>query len=317
MKKILLTGASGLLGRAIQRQSVRHADLDIFAISTNNLNLLDEDAVRIFFNKNTFDLVIHCAAKCVGLEKNTNSPMSLMLDNMHIDRNVILNTYNNGIKHMLYMGSSSVYPFGYADKPMKETDMFSGPPPLENEGYAYSKIIGGKMCEMINANNATFHYKTFLLCNLYGTEHKYEYTDKHLTTAPMAKIIASRNNGEKITIWGDGFNRREMLYVDDLALYILYIVENNMIDTLPTYLNVGANVDYSINEYYEQVAKIFGYDEGFIHDYSKPVGVRRRLMDSSLAVKKYGWSPSTTLEDGIKHIYQYMVLNNKYMNRGL
>jgi GDP-L-fucose synthase len=305
---VLLTGAGGLLGSAIQRVASKFADLEIVLVTRKDVDLLDLAAVREFYATCLpIDTVIHCAAVCSGLEANIASPTSLLYDNIVIDRNTIVTADSFNISNLLYMNSSSIYPFGIYDKAMKEKDLLTGPPSPENYGYAYAKIIGGEVCRQItNSSRGTRYYKSIVIASLYGPCHKYEGTDAHFVVAPITKIRQAMESGSgSVGIWGDGSNRRELVYVDDFAEYLLYLCSSHLVEIIPQYLNVGINKDYSVTDYYEAVAKVFGYTGNFIYDTTKPSGCKHRLLDSTLALERYQWFPKTSLNEGINKIYSY------------
>jgi len=172
-----------------------------------------------------------------------------------------------------------------------------------NEGYAIAKITSTRLCEYINKEDSDFLYKTVIPCNLYGKYDKFDPKHSHMLPAVIQKIDeAKKNNQKTLDIWGDGTARREFMYAEDLADFVYYALDN--FDEMPQNINVGLGHDYTINEYYEAISKVIGYQGDFLHDLSKPIGMKQKLIDDT-KLKEFGWKHKTSLNEGIEKIYEY------------
>jgi GDP-L-fucose synthase len=298
--KILLTGGSGMLGKAILRLGpIITPDLEIIAPTRNELNLLDPVVVRHYFAANSFDAVIHTAAKVGGIKANMSDPIGFMSENILMSMHTIEHAHRAGIQNFINLGSSCMYPRNHRN-PLVEEDILAAPLEPTNEGYAIAKIAASRLCSYISAQHGVA-YKTLIPCNLYGTNDNFDMEQGHMIAASMMKIhMAHRNGDSDVEIWGDGTVRREFLYVDDLAKFILSNVGN--IHQFPADLNVGLGYDYTVNEYYQAIAEVIGFKGNFVHNLDAPVGMTHKLMDITKA-ETFGWSPDTILQDGLKETY--------------
>jgi GDP-L-fucose synthase len=302
--KVLLTGGAGMMGQAIQRLAPSLApSWSIHAPTRQALNLQDRLAVATYMQKNSFDLVVHAAAKVGGIKANMADPVGFMADNMAINLNVIEEARKSGVPKFIFMGSSCMYPRNHRN-PLVEDDILQAPLEPTNEGYALSKIAGTRLCDYISAQYG-LAYKTFIPCNLYGLNDHFDPINGHLVSAVILKIHTAMENGDtNVEIWGDGTARREFMFVDDIAEFIL-TCPNRLAD-MPACLNTGLGIDYSVNDYYQNIAGIVGYQGTFTHNLNAPTGMQQKLMDSSKA-KPYGWNPKTSLLDGLKQTYDYFL----------
>jgi GDP-L-fucose synthase len=300
--KVFLTGAGGMLGRSIVRVAATHRpDLHLITPSRDDLDLTDQQETARFFRETSIDAVIHAAARVGGIQANIRSPADFYIQNTLINTNVIDSAYRYGVEHLINIGSSCMYPKDFGEV-LKASDLLAGPLEPTNEAYALSKITAAKYCEYLS-NQYGKAFRTLLPSNLYGPHDDFSPERSHLVAAVIAKVVDAKTNGrETVTIWGDGSARREFLYVDDLARFIVDKIGEEA--ALPLYLNVGAGVDHTVNEYHHLAADIIGYDGGFVHDLKRPVGMKRKLLDSSLA-QKHGWQATTTLRDGIAKTYAF------------
>lgn len=303
--KILLTGGSGMVGRNI----LEHEHLNchkIIAPTSKDLNLLDPESIKNFLKAEKPELVIHAAGKVGGIQANINNPISFLLDNLKMGTDLIYSSFNIGIPYFINIASSCMYP-KEASNPLSEEMILSGKLEPTNEGYALAKTISTRLCEYISNEDRSMVYRTIIPCNLYGRFDKFNPKHSHLLSAIIKKIHDAKKNGDqKVSIWGDGSARREFMYCRDLVDFIFFSIEN--INKMPQNTNVGIGHDYSITEYYRTVAKVIGYEGEFNYDISKPVGMKKKLVDVT-KIRKMGWKNKTSLEDGIKETYNFFMEN--------
>lgn len=299
--KIFLTGGTGMVGQAILRLSKQHPTLSIFAPTRQQLNLLDRADVRSYLAQENFDAVIHCAAKVGGIKANISDPIGFTVENTLISTHVIEESRRAGIQNLINLGSSCMYPRDYRN-PLREEDVLAAPLEPTNEGYALAKITAAKLCQYISEQHV-YAYRTFIPCNLYGVGDKFDLENGHMIAAAIVKIYnAVQNNHSDVEIWGDGSARREFLYVDDLAKFILQSIPN--LKEMPPFLNMGLGRDYTVKEYFEIIAESAGFAGKFIHKLDAPVGMAHKLMDITKA-QSFGWNPETPVGHGIDTVYKY------------
>ncbi|MGA7506914.1 MAG: GDP-L-fucose synthase [Erwinia billingiae] len=301
--KILLTGARGMVGRNILEHT-KSRDFEFLSPSSTELNLLDTSDVNEFLTQHKPDFVIHAAGVVGGIQANIKNPVKFLVDNMLMGINLITAARDNNIKKLLNLGSSCMYPRGI-DSALDESLILKGELEPTNEGYALAKIAAARLCEFIVRENPELSYKTAIPCNLYGKYDKFDINNSHMIPAVIRKLSNAVEEGVmNIDLWGDGEARREFMYAEDLADFVYYAIGN--FSRMPQNLNVGLGHDHTINDYYRAVASVVGYEGAFEHDLSKPVGMRRKLMDSSQLVQ-FGWQSKTDLITGIAKTYQYFV----------
>ncbi len=304
---VLVTGGSGMVGKNFL-EICNSTAMNIIAPTRSEMDLFNYNSTYNYILENKPDIIIHLAARVGGISANITSPVEFLIDNFDINRNLILAAKNANVKKILNIGSSCMYPVN-AMNPLTEDILMSGKLEPTNEGYALSKIFSLKLCNMISKNNPSFIYKTIIPCNLFGKYDNFNENTSHLLPAIIEKThMAIMNRKKHITIWGDGHSRREFLYVYDFVDFLLNAI--NIFDDLPRYMNVGTGYDLSINEYYELVAEVIGYDGGFKHDLSKPVGMKKKLVDITNQ-KKMNWMPKTDIDIAIKETYKFYLNDNK------
>ncbi|WP_026195418.1 NAD-dependent epimerase/dehydratase family protein [Mariprofundus ferrooxydans] len=299
--KVLLTGSGGMVGQnVLEHPSMR--DFDVIAPRSSSLNLLDFSAVQLFLEEHKPDVVIHAAGKVGGIQANVREPVGFLVDNLDMGRNIVLASRQAGVKRLLNLGSSCMYPRNHSE-PLREELVLKGELEPTNEGYALAKVVTARLCDYIVREDASFQYKTLIPCNLYGRFDKFDPSHSHLIPAIIHKIhVARENNDSSVEIWGDGSARREFMYAGDLADAVVHALR--AFDALPAYMNVGLGHDYSINEYYQVVAEVMGYRGEFVHDLSKPVGMARKLV-SIERQQAWGWSARHDLRSGIEKTYSF------------
>lgn len=277
-------------------------EYEVLAPRSWELDLRDTEAVKCYLDKHQPDMVIHAAGKVGGIQANIREPISFLADNLEIGRNIVLASCRAGVKRLINLGSSCMYPKNHSE-PLREEMILTGELEPTNEGYALAKIVTARLCDYITREDSTFQYKTLIPCNIYGRFDKFDPVHSHLLPAIIHKIYCAKENGEDfVGIWGDGFARREFMFGGDLADAIVHAVET--FDEWPAYMNIGLGHDYSINEYYQVAAKVLGYSGAFQHDLTKPVGMARKLV-SIERQECWGWKPQHSLEEGVEQTYRY------------
>jgi len=301
--RILITGSTGMVGKNL----LEHPDIkkfDVLFPLSRQLNLLDNNTVYDYLISNKPDIIIHAAGKVGGIQANMENLSTFLTENLNMGINLVMSAKKAGIKKFLNLGSSCMYP-RKAQNPINEDSIFKGEFEPTNEGYAIAKTTVARLCDYISREDPSFQYKTLIPCNLYGRWDKFNPTHSHLLPAIVKKLHEAKINGsDLVEIWGSGTVRREALYAGDLADCILYSIQN--FESVPTYMNVGSGFDLTINEYYEIMGKVIGYTGKFIHDLSKPEGIKQKLTDIS-KLNEFGWKHKTSLEEGTKKTYEFYV----------
>ena len=307
--KVLLTGGRGMVGKNILEHSSAR-DFDFLAPTSAELDLRDFAKTQDYFSKHAPDFVIHTAGLVGGIQANMARPVDFLVENLDLGRNVIMASRTAGVKKLLNLSSSCMYPRN-AENPLREDLILKGELEPTNEGYALAKIFALRLCEYLHKEDASLQYKTFIPCNLYGRFDKFDPKHSHLIPAIIHKVhLAKVNNEKTVEIWGDGTARREFMYVGDLADAILRAISN--FEDVPSLMNIGLGFDHSINEYYETVAKVVDWHGEFVHDLTRPVGMKQKLV-SVERQKKWGWLAATPLEEGISKAYDfYLKVSNEF-----
>ena len=298
---VLLTGGSGMVGRNILAHS-KSSKWNIISPSSMEMDLTSYDSTLNYIKKIRPDIIIHAAGKVGGISANLSYPVDFLVTNLDLGRNIILAAREAGVKKMINLGSSCMYPRN-APNPLSEELILQGELEPTNEGYALAKIIAARLCSYINNEDSKFQYKTMIPCNLYGPYDKFEPGHSHLIPAIIHKTRqAIKNEETEIEIWGDGNARREFMHADDAADAIFYALTN--FEEMPFLLNIGVGYDYSVNEFYSTAAEIMNYQGKFIHNLHKPVGMKQK----SVSIEKqteWGWKPKTSLIQGVQSTYDY------------
>lgn len=299
--KILLTGAGGMVGKNFLEHPAMNT-FEVLAPRSKELDLRDFSAVQAYLDKHRPDLIIHAAGKVGGIQANMREPVGFLLENLDMGRNLVWASRQTGIKRLINLGSSCMYPRNH-NEPLSEELVLKGELEPTNEGYALAKVVTARLCEYISREDASFQYKTLIPCNLYGRHDKFDPAHSHLIPAIIHKVHQAKVAGDgQVEVWGDGTARREFMYAGDLADVLVRAVKE--FDTLPKMMNVGLGRDYSINEYYQATADVMGYRGTFIHDLTKPVGMARKLVNIERQ-QAWGWSAQDTLRTGIEKTYEF------------
>ena len=302
--KIYVAGHKGMVGSAIVRALNKEGYSNIVTRTHEELNLIRQDEVEAFFEKEKPEIVVLAAAKVGGIVANESALADFMYDNMMLEMNVIHAAWKNSCRKLLFLGSSCIYP-RLAPQPMPESCLLTGELEKTNEAYALAKISGLKYCEFLNRQYGT-DYISVMPTNLYGPNDNYHPTHSHVLPALIRRFHEAKEAGlESVTCWGDGSPLREFLYVDDLADLCVFLLNNYSGNET---VNAGTGKELTIKELTEIVARVVGYTGKIEWDPSKPNGTPRKLLDVSKA-KALGWTYKTELEDGIKLAYEDF-LNN-------
>ena len=284
---------------------------EIITKDRNDLDLLNQDQVRTFFENNRFDQVYLAAAKVGGIFANNAYPAEFIYQNLMIQINIIHNSFMSGVKKLLFLGSSCIYP-KEVKQPINEDDLLTGKLEPTNEPYAIAKIAGIKMCESYNRQYANSHdidYRSIMPTNLYGPGDNYHPENSHVIPGLIHRFHKAKiENLPSVTIWGTGSARREFLYVDDMAVAAIQIMNlekkifDNYSSPICSHINVGTGEDLSIKELAVMIKEVVGFKGDIIFDKSKPDGSPRKLLNIK-KIKDIGFSPKTTLNDGLKKTY--------------
>jgi GDP-L-fucose synthase len=296
--KIYVAGHRGMVGSAIVRKLQADGYTNIITRYKKELDLRRQDTVEKFFAEEKPEYVFLAAAKVGGILANSTYPADFMYDNMMIEMNVIKAAYDNGVKKLMFLGSSCIYP-RLAPQPMQESCLLSSALEKTNEAYALAKISGLKYCEYLNRQYGT-DYISVMPTNLYGPNDNYHPENSHVLPALIRRFHEAKETGAKtVTIWGTGTPLREFLYVDDLADACVFLM--NTYSGNET-VNLGIGKEITISELAATVKKVVGYEGEIIYDTSKPDGTPRKLLDVS-KLERLGWKYKTELEEGIKLSY--------------
>ena len=275
---------------------------EILAPARKEMDLSHWDSTLGYLQKNKPEMVIHCAGRVGGIQANMAHPVEFLIENIDITRNLIKAAQNVGVKKLINMASSCVYPRGF-ETPLTEDLILKGELEPTNEGYAIAKIFALRLCQYIHREDQNFQYKTLVPCNLYGPYDKFDPKISHLLPSIILKIDrAIREKREQVEIWGDGEARREFMYVGDLVDCVKKAITD--FESLPDVMNVGLGKDWTINEYYKAVSEVMEYNGKFKHDLSKPTGMKRKLVDVSKA-RAWGWQSEISLSQGISNTLKY------------
>jgi GDP-L-fucose synthase len=302
--KIFVAGHRGMVGSALIRRLEAEGFKNLLTRDRSQLDLVDESAVLKFFADEQPAVVLVAAAKVGGIKANNDFPVEFLLENLRIQNNVIRSAYESGVRKLLFLGSSCIYP-KFAPQPIPETALLTGPLEPTNEAYAIAKIAGIKLCQAY----AREYGRTFISAmptNLYGANDNFDLETSHVLAALIRKAHeAKARKDQKLIVWGTGQPRREFLHVDDLASACLLLLDKY---DSPDIVNVGFGEDISIRELAELICEVVGFDGELAWDTSKPDGTPRKLLDVS-KLCALGWQPAISLRDGIARTYEWFRAN--------
>ena len=310
--KIYVAGHRGMVGSAIVRELQRQGQTNIVTRTHAELDLTDQTSVRSFFENEKPDQVYMAAAKVGGIHANNSYPAEFIYENLMVQANVIHQAWRTGVRKLLFLGSSCIYP-KLAPQPMREDALLTGPLEPTNEPYAIAKIAGIKLCESYNRQYGASHgvdYRSVMPTNLYGSGDTYHPENSHVIPALIRRFHEAKvNNTPTVTIWGTGTPRREFLYVDDMAEASVHVMNLSKpqydAHTQPrlSHLNVGCGQDVTIRALAELIGTVVGFAGKINFDTSKPDGTPRKLMDSS-RINALGWHARVRLEEGLTRAYR-------------
>lgn len=301
--KIYIAGHRGLVGSSLHRKLLSNGFYNILTRTHKELDLTNQQAVNSFFEENRPEYVFLAAAKVGGILANNTYPAEFIYQNLMIEANVIHAAYKNGVRKLLFLGSSCIYP-KFAPQPMKEEYFLTGILEETNEAYAIAKIAGIRMCKHYNQQYGT-NFISVMPTNLYGPNDNFDLTTSHVLPALIRKFHeAKQHNDPYVTVWGTGSPRREFMHVDDLAEACVYLMENCDVKVIGDFVNIGVGEDHTIRELAELIADVIGYEGMIVFDTTKPDGTPRKLLDVG-RLHQLGWSASISLHHGIRHVYEW------------
>ena len=313
--KIFLVGHNGMVGSSLYSFFKKQNFQKIITINRKKLNLCDIKKVDKFIKKSKPDIIINCAGRVGGIWANSHYPVEFLDENILIQMNLIKTAYKYKIKHVINLGSSCIYP-KKSKQPIKEEYLLSGPLEKTNEAYAIAKIVGLKACEYFNNQYGT-SYLTVMPCNLFGPNDNFDLKNSHFIPALIKKFIQSKKSKKKeVEIWGSGRPKREIMYVDDIASAIFFIIKKKIFKDkfLINYLkkesviNVGSDTEYSIKKIAQIIAKTTNSKSKLRFNKKYPDGTPRKILDNRV-IKKLGWRPKVSLTEGLNKTLDWYYKN--------
>lgn len=310
---VFVAGHRGMVGSAICRQLSANPAINVITASRTELDLVSQTAVETFFQKHDIDQVYLAAAKVGGIWANNEYPAEFIYENLMIQNNIIHSAYRAGVKKLLFLGSSCIYP-KLAEQPMQECALLTGTLEPTNEPYAIAKIAGIKMCESYNRQYGV-DYRSVMPTNLYGENDNFHPENSHVIPALMRRFHEAKLAGDaEVVVWGTGKPMREFLHVDDMAAASVFVMNADTqiyqanTETMLSHLNVGTGEDCTIAEMALTMAEVIGFEGKVVFDSTKPDGTPRKLMDVS-KLNSLGWKHSISLSDGLAMTYQWFLEN--------
>ena len=301
-RSVYVAGHKGLVGSALLRHLQKNGYRNILVRTRQELDLRQSDAVRNFFSQAKPEAVVVAAAKVGGIKANSDYPVEFLLENLQIQNNLIAASFEFGVKKLLFLGSSCVYP-KLAPQPIREESLLAGPLEPTNEPYAIAKIAGIKLCQAY-AQQYGMDFICAMPTNIYGPGDNFDLEKSHVLAALIRKVHEAKlRNQREVTIWGTGTPRREFLHADDLADALGFLLENYDSSEI---INVGCGEDLTIRELVEIVARVIGFEIDLVFDTTKPDGTPRKLLDTT-RLQALGWKPQISLNDGIRQTYQWFL----------
>jgi GDP-L-fucose synthase len=302
--KIFVAGYRGLVGSAVIRRLEEKGFNNLPKRDRSQLNFDDESAVEKFFLDEKPAIVVVAAARVGGIKANNDFPVEFLLENLRIQNNIIHAAHKAGVRKLLFLGSSCIYP-RLAPQPIPETALLSGPLEPTNEAYAITKIAGIKLCQAFSREYGA-NFISAMPTNLYGPNDNFDLETSHVLAALLRKAHQAKTSGAReLVVWGSGKPRREFLHVDDLASACLFLLEHY---DSPEIINVGCGEDISIRELAELICDVVGFDGELVWDATKPDGTPRKLLDVT-KLNNLGWRATIPIRDGIVRTYDWFSKN--------
>jgi GDP-L-fucose synthase len=296
---VFVAGHRGMVGGALVRALEKKGDTRVITATRGELDLVNQQAVNVFMREKKPDVVIVAAARVGGIHANSTYPADFIYENLMIATNTIHAAWQSGVRRLLFLGSSCIYP-RLAPQPMPEDCLLTSPLEITNEAYAIAKIAGLKLCQHYRAQHGVL-YHSAMPTNLYGPGDNYHPENSHVIPGLIRRFHEAKVSGApEVPVWGTGSPRREFLHVDDLAAGCLHLLAQ---ENPPDWVNIGYGSDITIREAAELVKKAVGYTGDIVFDTTKPDGTPRKLMDST-RIHKLGWQARIPLEEGLKGVYQ-------------
>jgi GDP-L-fucose synthase len=305
-RSVFVAGHRGLVGSAVVRHLQGRSGIELFTRTRKELDLRDRAAVEQFLKDAKPEVVVIAAAKVGGIQANYEYPVEFLLENLQIQNSLIAGSFLAGVKKVLFLGSSCIYP-RLAPQPISEDTLLTGPLEKTNEPYALAKIAGIKLCQSY-ARQYGANFISAMPTNIYGPNDNFDLQNSHVLAALLRKAHEAKVSGQSsIVVWGTGTPRREFLYSDDLAEAIEFLLEHY---DSPEIINVGCGQDVTIRELAELVCDVVGFSGTLEFDKTKPDGTPRKLLDLT-RLTKLGWQPKISLREGIKSTYEWFLKNRK------
>ena len=296
--KIFLAGHNGMVGSAILKKLKSLGYKNIICVSKKKLNLLDQKKVEKFLKKKKPKVVIIAAARVGGILANNNNKANFLYENLTIQTNIIHSSFLAGVKNLIFLGSSCIYP-KKTKQPIKESFFMTGPLENTNDAYAIAKITGVKMC-MEYSKQYKLNYKTLMPANMFGANDNYDLKSSHFFPALINKIHDAKIKKKNfITLWGNGKPKRELLYVEDFADACIFFMRKK---TKESFINIGSGIEKTIKGFAKYIMKRLNVNLKIKYDLTKPNGMQRKKLDLSIS-KKYGWKSKTNLDEAFKKVY--------------
>lgn len=315
MKTVFISGHGGMVGAALHRFLARDSSIKIVVAARSELDLCDQREVEKFFSERKIDEVYLAAAKVGGIHANKEYPTEFLYQNLMIQNNVIYAAHKAGVSRLMFLGSSCIYP-KYAQQPITEESLLTGPLEPTNEPYAIAKIAGIKLCESLRRQYGK-DFRAVMPTNLYGPGDYFNLDNAHVIPSLIRRFHEAKLAGSShVCVWGTGKALREFLFVDDLASAVIHVMNldiqqyEDALAGVTSHINIGYGADITIKALAESIAQIVEFSGQIKWDASKPDGTPRKLM-SCERLRKTGWSPSLTLSDGLQQTYAWFLENEK------
>lgn len=312
--KIFIAGHRGMVGSAILRKLISEGYTNLIFRSSAELDLRNQSAVNSFFANERPEYVFLAAAKVGGIHANDMYRADFIYENLMIETNIIHASYQYGVRKLLFLGSSCIYP-KHAPQPLKEQYLLSGYLEYTNRSYAIAKIAGIELCDAYR-RQYNCDFISAMPTNLYGPNDSYDVNKSHVLPALLRKFIVAKENGDhEVVVWGSGIPKREFLHVDDMSEACFFLMKNVSVSSVSddeiAMWNIGIGTDISIADLAALIARTTEFKGAIRFDNSKPDGTPRKLMDTS-RLKSLGWEASITLEDGIRSVYEDLLVNRAW-----